>query len=77
MWGRIAPSVWWPGEALNPLHLPPGRSLPQGATSGMAALHPSLPGSLGCPVQVLIAGGCSAQLASVQALHTPGADTTA
>ena len=34
VWARITPSLWWAGEALNPLAMPPGRDLPAGATSG-------------------------------------------
>ena len=69
--GTHSPNVWWPGEALNPLQLPPGRSLPPGATSGRAAVRALVPGSLDCQSKscLLAAQLCSAQLASVQALQ--------
>ena len=34
VWARLHSGLWWPGEMLDPFHLPPTRSLPPGAAAG-------------------------------------------
>lgn len=34
VWAQTDGSLWWPAEALDPLHLPPARSLPPAALAG-------------------------------------------
>jgi hypothetical protein len=34
VWARTPAGVWWPGEALDPFHMPPTRVLPLGAAAG-------------------------------------------
>lgn len=34
VWARTPAGIWWPGEALDPFHLPPTRVLPLGAAAG-------------------------------------------
>lgn len=38
VWARTPAGVWWPGEALDPHHMPPTRSIPQLAAAGEAFL---------------------------------------
>jgi hypothetical protein len=38
VWARTPAGVWWPGEALDPYHMPPTRSIPQLAAAGEAFL---------------------------------------
>lgn len=38
-WACLTPGVWWPAEMLDPLAMPPGRSLPPGATSSESRGH--------------------------------------
>lgn len=39
VWARTPAGVWWPGEALDPYHMPPTRSIPQLAAAGEAFCH--------------------------------------
>ncbi len=35
VWARDSAGVFWPGEALDPFHMPPTRLLPTGAVAGV------------------------------------------
>ena len=35
VWGKDSSGAWWPGEALDPARLPPGRALPPASLAGM------------------------------------------
>ena len=41
VWARLPSGLWWPGEMLDPFHLPATRSLPPGAAAGKYFLTPS------------------------------------
>lgn len=43
VWARTPAGVWWPGEALDPHHMPPTRAVPPLASAGEDRL--SLPAS--------------------------------
>ena len=34
VWAQTEGDVWWPAEALDPFHMPPGRPLPPAALAG-------------------------------------------
>lgn len=34
VWGKDSSGAWWPGEALDPANLPPGRALPPASLAG-------------------------------------------
>ena len=38
VWARNPAGVWWPGEALDPYHMPPTRTVPPLAAAGRATL---------------------------------------
>ncbi|KAK9917248.1 hypothetical protein WJX75_002338 [Coccomyxa subellipsoidea] len=37
VWARTPAGVWWPGEALDPYHMPPTRSIPQLAAAALTS----------------------------------------
>lgn len=38
VWARTPAGVWWPGEALDPFHMPPTRTIPPLASAGAVSL---------------------------------------
>lgn len=44
VWAQAEEEVWWPAEALDPHHLPPGRLIPATAIAGKTANAEALPG---------------------------------
>ncbi len=34
VWAQTDGSLWWPAEALDPFHMPPGKGLPPAALAG-------------------------------------------
>ena len=39
VWAQTEGDVWWPAEALDPFHMPPGKALPADALAGMSFAH--------------------------------------
>lgn len=54
VWARLHSGLWWPGEMLDPFHLPPARSLPLGAAAGERWAISCQIGSKHAPVMALI-----------------------
>ncbi|CAL5222508.1 g4882 [Coccomyxa viridis] len=74
VWARLHSGLWWPGEMLDPFHLPPTRSLPPGAATALLSkeIKISIPQKAG-PVPPRVMPGAEPQPAEEE-ISTPEAD---
>ena len=43
VWAQSEGDIWWPAEALDPFHMPPGKSLPADALAGAVTASSHVP----------------------------------
>ncbi|KAK9799826.1 hypothetical protein WJX73_006324 [Symbiochloris irregularis] len=70
VWARYPGGLWWPGEVLDPFHLPLGRSLPLGAVAALSVADRLI--SLPPVQQAQAASNPSAAATSAPGQDTPG-----